>query len=268
MTGIFRGFSEIAEMQTPTPTSAYLLFDVPPGTEEGDVLVVIATTTGATSTDNAPGWCYLDYEDGTDVAIEDGYGPSVQSQFSGLAQTVIATDGVHQSGHGRLRASFAPTGIDIQPDMTYGVLLAFGGADPMSTTYDFDYSNYEWQTDDYVNTACRQVAERSLHWVHVFMSEGPPRSDVRVDDNHTLLPVRGYYQVDYVEYSFSIALGGPLAPSDDLAQWYEATGTNPFHNYKWIVVGLPPILEALPVTATDAAGAVGSGRLPVRTVVS
>jgi hypothetical protein len=262
----FKGFSEIAEMETPTPTSANLLFDVPPGTEDGDILVVVATVTG--TTDDVPGWCYLFYEDGTVVSHEDGYGPYVSNGYAGHTQGLFATDGVHQSGHGQLRVSFAPGGLAIDPDSAYAVLLAFGGSDRMSEFHDFERDDYDWQTDEYLNTACRQNTDRALHWVHALMSEGPPQDDVHVDGDHTLLPVRGHYLISW-DYSFNIALGGPVTPGwGDYAHWYHTDGTAPFNNYKVIVFGLPPTLEELPATATDAAGAVGSGRLPIRTVVS
>lgn len=249
MTVTFRGVAEPDEVQQPTANSARFFFEVPTEAEDGDVLVVVASVTGRA--DDAPQWNVLSYEDTTLVVGGNSRDAYVLTSSTPTWEGLFASDGIHESGHGRLVVEFAPQGVPVDPLTAHAVLLVYGGVEGISATWNSDSYRYDGDTRDIITTYNNYAPERALQWIHVLQSHGPDPGDVTVGDAQPIVEF---------SYAFGVTAGG-VAPSGDAVNWQ--TTDELFDHYKWIVFGLTPILGVLDATEMDVAGAVGSGRYPV-----
>lgn len=250
MTVTLRGVAEPDEVQQPTANSVRIFFEVPMETEDGDVLVVVASVTGRA--DDAPQWSVLSYEDTTLVVGGNSRDAYVLTTSTPTWEGLFASDGIHESGHGRLVVEFAPQGVSVDPLTAHAVLLVYGGVEGISATWNYDSYRYDGDTRDIITTYCNETPEQALQWIHVLQALGPGLGDVTVGDAQSL--------VAFSAPGFGVTAGG-VAPSGDAVTWQ--TTDELFDHYKWIVFGLTPILDVLDATEMDVAGAVGSGRYPV-----
>lgn len=248
MTAALIGWTYADEVLPDGRTHAFVM---PEGTTEGDRFVVIGHARAASF--GAPSWLYVTYEDTSTV-----HGTQIGRQYPYSiygSRSLLANEGFYESGHGRLLVNFAPADYAVTTPMGM-VLLAYSGMDGMSGIWASGVPG--WIGVSTITTRCFDPAERLAWWTHVLMPD-VDESWLVIEGGERIIPDGG-------PDGWSVVGNGPDVTGPPVT-WTLPSEFDPFGehmNAKWIVFGMLPTLDPLNPTANDVAGAIGSGRFPVR----
>jgi len=222
---------------------------MPPDVQDGDLFLVWAYAEGTAY--GSPSWLYMTYDDGTSPS--DGFGEYGYSNPVAYGQnhTVLIVDaGTFDAERGRhIKIQVAPVDINLMPSQ-YVQMVVFAGAEKVALNWETGGQPDDNDVSE-MATQCRYAAERSAWWIHLAFWWATPLEEVEMTGGR------------YLALDTRIAESG-VAPIGTPINWRVTEEGHYLSGYVWIVAGLLPVLDLLTPQANDVAGAVGSGRYPIR----